>query len=155
MLYLDWKFTLADNDLRKVNRMCEVSGIDVRYPMLDNELIEFSTKIPPDMKIKGFKLRYFFKQALKDFLPPEIIAKRKHGFGLPFGEWLRVSPPLQELAYDSLRALKTRGYLRPEYIDRLIGEHQTDHAGFYGSMIWTLVMLEIWLKAHTVKNTPP
>ena len=149
MLYLDWKFTLADNDLRKVNRMCEVSGIDVRYPMLDNELIELSARIPPDLKIKGFKLRYFFKQALKDFLPAEIIAKRKQGFGLPFGEWLQSSPALQEMANDSLRGMKSRGYLRPEFIDRIIHSHRTEHAGFYGSMLWTIMMLELWLRSHT------
>src|SRR5204862_4679519 len=81
MLYLDWKFTLADNDLRKVSRMAEVAGVEVRYPMLDDELVELSTRVPAALKLRGGQLRYFYKEALRDFLPREIITKRKHGFG--------------------------------------------------------------------------
>ncbi|MDO8706947.1 MAG: asparagine synthase-related protein [Sulfuricaulis sp.] len=154
MLYLDWKFTLADNDLRKVNRMCALAGIEVRYPMLDDELIDFSTQVPSHLKIKRYQLRYFFKRALKNFLPASIIAKSKHGFGLPFGEWLRNSPRLQELVYDNLRQHAARGYFRPDYIDQLIKSHQTDHAGFYGSMIWTILLLELWLQEHAPVSLP-
>lgn len=154
MLYLDWKFTLADNDLRKVNRMCALAGIEVRYPMLDDELIDFSTQIPSDLKIRRYQLRYFFKRALKDFLPAPIIAKRKHGFGLPFGEWLRNSPRLKELVYDSLRHHTARGYFRADYIDQLIKSHQTDHAGFFGSMIWRIILLELWLQEHASVAVP-
>jgi asparagine synthase (glutamine-hydrolysing) len=154
MLYLDWKFTLADNDLRKVSRMCALAGIEVRYPMLDDELIDFSTQVPTDLKIRRYQLRYFFKQALKDFLPAAIIAKRKHGFGLPFGEWLRNSSRLKELVYDSLRRHVSRGYFRADYIDQLIKSHQADHAGFYGTMIWKIILLELWLQEHAPAAVP-
>ena len=148
MLYLDWKFTLADNDLRKVNRMTEYAGVEVRYPMLDDELLELSTRVPPTLKLRGQQLRYFFKRALSDFLPKEIINKPKHGFGLPFGEWLRVSPDLQQIVDESLHGIRGRDWLRPEFIDRVLHDHRTGHAGFYGSMLWVLAMLELWLKAH-------
>ena len=39
MLYLDWRITLADNDLRKVSHMCALAGVDVAYPMLDDALV--------------------------------------------------------------------------------------------------------------------
>jgi asparagine synthetase B (glutamine-hydrolysing) len=81
MLHLDLKFTLADNDLRKVNQMTEAAGVEVRYPLLDDEMVEFSGEVPPDWKVKGQYLRWFFKTALKGFLPDEIINKSKHGFG--------------------------------------------------------------------------
>lgn len=148
MLYLDWKFTLADNDLRKVNRVAEYAGVEVRYPMLDDELVDLSARVPPDLKLRGQQLRYFYKRALRDFLPREIIAKRKHGFGLPFGEWLRASKPLQDIVDSSVRGLATRGWLRPSFIDRVMHDHRTGHAGFYGSMLWILMMLELWLKEH-------
>jgi asparagine synthase (glutamine-hydrolysing) len=148
MLYLDWKFTLADNDLRKVSQMCAAAGVAVRYPMLDDDLIELSTRIPPGLKMRPYRLRHFFKRAMRDFLPPEIIAKRKHGFGLPFGEWLRTVPELRETAYAAVRAHARRGYVRADFIDRIIRAHQTEHAGFYGSAIWAIMMLELWLQAH-------
>jgi len=150
MLYLDWKFTLADNDLKKVNRMCQVADIKVHYPMLDEELVEFSTTISSDLKLKGNQLRYFYKQALNDFLPYEIINKSKHGFGLPFGQWLKKSQNLQSLIYDDLTALKQRHILQPAFIDNLIDTHRSGHASYYGSMVWVLAMLEEWFKQHDV-----
>ena len=88
MMHLDLKKILADNDLRKVNVTCEMAGIEVRYPLLDDELVAFSGHLSPSHKVNRLQLRHFFKDALKDFLPPETLVKTKHGFGLPFGLWL-------------------------------------------------------------------
>jgi len=148
MLYLDWKLTLADNDLWKVNRMCELAGIQVHYPMLDDRLVEFSTTIDPALKLKGQKLRYFFKQSLSDFLPAEIINKPKHGFGLPFGQWLKKSDRLKELIYSNLQGMKQRNLFREAFIDNLVQAHQTGHAAYYGSMVWTVAILEQWFSEH-------
>ena len=148
MMHLDLKQTLADNDLRKVNRMCELAGVEVRYPMLDEELMAFSAQLPADWKVKGTHLRYFFKKALRDFLPVEILTKSKQGFGLPFGLWMTHHKPLQELAYDSLEAFRLRGYIQPSYVSRLIDQHRSGHASYYGVMIWVIMMLEQWLAAN-------
>ncbi len=148
MLALDWKFTLADNDLRKVGTMCEAAGMEVRYPLLDEELVDFSMQLPPRYKLKGTQLRWFFKRALEDFLPPEIITKKKQGFGLPFGLWAKEHPGLRSLAYDSMASLKARGIIAPSFIDRMIDAHQKEHAAYYGSQIWVLMMLEQWFQAH-------
>ena len=99
------------------------------------------------LKVKGFKLRHFFKQSLTDFLPPETIAKTKHGFGLPFGLWLKEHEPLAALVNESLRAFGRRGILSPRYIEELGRQHATDHATYFGTMIWVIMMLERWLQA--------
>ena len=150
MLFLDWKVTLADNDLRKVNRMCALSGVEVRYPMLDDELLEFSARVPPNLKLRGLKLRYFYKRSLANFLPNEIINKKKHGFGLPFGEWLKSSPELQAVMQANLHSLKSRGLLQEQFIDNLIVAHRDGHAAYYGTLIWVLAMLEQWFQQHKV-----
>jgi asparagine synthase (glutamine-hydrolysing) len=85
---------------------------------------------------------------MEGFLPVEILNKSKHGFGLPFGVWMRTHPQLQELGYDSLLALKKRDYFRPDFIDHAIGLHRTGHAAYYGELIWILMMLELWFQAH-------
>ena len=154
MLELDWKFTLADNDLRKVNRMCEMADVEVRYPFLDDELVEFSARVPPGLKIRYWRLRYFFKRAMQGFLPEEVLRKQKHGFGLPFGLWMKSFAPLRELAYDSLSQLGQRGIVRREYLDRLILDHRSGHAHYYGEFIWVLMMLELWLQANDVRLNP-
>lgn len=148
MLALDFQFTLADNDLPKVTRMCELAGVDVAFPMLHEEVVEFSAILAPDYKLRGTRLRYFFKEALRDFLPAEIITKEKHGFGLPVGTWLQQTPALRELAGDSLGTLKRRGVIRSDFIDRLLAEHVSAHAGYFGTMVWVLMMLELWFQGH-------
>ncbi len=145
MMHLDLEFTLADNDLRKVSRMCEAAGIEVRYPLLDDALVAFSGEIPPALKVKGMRLRYFFKQALREFLPPETLAKAKHGFGMPFGLWLRDHKPLAELVRETLNAFQGRGIVRPGYVGDLLHHHETTHATYFGVMIWVITMLERWL----------
>ncbi|HMH17978.1 MAG TPA: asparagine synthase-related protein [Burkholderiales bacterium] len=150
MLALDLRFTLADNDLPKVTRACELAGVDVRFPLLADAVVSFSAALRPRLKLRGTRLRYFFKESLRGFLPEEIITKTKHGFGLPFGPWLQTHRPLRQLALDSLADLKRRGIVRPEFIDELTSTHVESHAGYYGTMVWVLMMLEQWLKHHRV-----
>ena len=152
MLALDLKFTLADNDLPKVTRMCELAGIDVTFPLLHEAVVDFSAGLAPDMKLKGNKLRYFFKEALRGFLPDDIITKEKHGFGLPVGAWLQGHPPLRELACDSLQRLKARDIIRSDFIDNLLSDHLQEHAGYYGTMVWILMMLELWFQGHASRR---
>jgi asparagine synthase (glutamine-hydrolysing) len=148
MLTLDIKITLADNDLPKVVKACELAGVDVTFPFLNDDLIDFSARLAPELKLKGTKLRYFFKEALRGFLPDDIITKKKHGFGLPFGVWLQKDAGLQALAMDSLQDLRGRGIVKPEFIDVLLNQHLKEHAGYHGTMVWVLMMLEQWFKQH-------
>ena len=148
MLYLDWKITLADNDLRKVTQTCQLAGIEVRYPMLDEELVDFSTRIPDRLLMRRLELRSFYRRALGDFLPAATVDKSKHGFGLPFGVWMSEDGQLRELAYDSLAGFRRRGYLNPDYLDQLIDAHRSGNSAYYGVMIWVIMMLELWLQEH-------
>ena len=148
MLALDFKITLTDNDLPKVTRMCELAKVAVAYPMLDDRVLDFSLRLAPELKMRGTTLRYFFKEALRGFLPDAIINKPKHGFGLPFGPWLKDYAPLQDIAYGSLERLGERGVIREEFVGELIAAHRTGHAGYYGTMVWVLMMLELWLEQH-------
>ena len=152
MLYLDLKITLADNDLRKVTRACELAGVEARYPLLDERLVDLSTRVPTPLKLKGQKLRYFFKKALRDFLPQETLKKAKHGFGVPCGLWMKNHSGMRELAYDSLSSLRERNILAGPYIDQLRHLHQTEHADYYGVMIWVLMTLEQWLQQSPQKT---
>jgi len=146
MLALDLKITLADNDLPKVVKACELAGLEVGFPFLNDEMVAFSAQLAPALKLKGTRLRYFFKEALREVLPHEIITKQKHGFGLPFGVWLQHHKPLQALAADSLTDLKSRKIIRADFIDQLLKQHLNEHAGYHGTMVWVLLMLEQWFR---------
>jgi len=145
-LYLDWILTLADNDLIKVNRMTEAAGVTARYPFLDYHLVEFSVTVPAKMKMHGMKLRSFQKKAYADLLPLETIRKKKHGFGLPIPVWLRTDRQLNELMHDLVLSPQSvqRGYFKKMAIEKLIDEHKHDQTSFYGSVLWNLMILELW-----------
>ena len=146
-LAFDWRYTLAENDLPKVCGTTQFAGIGVGFPMLDDALLDFSLTLPVDHKLKGLKLRWFFKEALRGFLPDEILTKKKQGFGLPFGVWATRNPALKKLAVDSLHSLASRGIVRADFIETLITQRLPEHPGYYGEMVWILMMLEQWFQA--------
>ncbi|MBN8918344.1 MAG: hypothetical protein J0I31_22380, partial [Rhizobiales bacterium] len=146
-LAFDWRYTLAENDLPKVCGTTRLAGVEVGFPLLDKRLLDFSLALPADYKLKGLKLRWFFKEALRGFLPDEIIAKKKQGFGLPFGVWANRHAGLKRLAEDSLHSLGRRGIVRADFIDTLLTKLLPEHPGYYGEMVWILTMLEQWLQA--------
>lgn len=148
MLYLDWQITLADNDIRKVSHMCALAGVNVAYPMLDDELVAFSCQVPSDWKLANGDLRHFYKESFKNWLPDATINKSKQGFGLPFGVWMQEYAPLREMAYDNLLKLKARGFIKPEFIDKTIAMHQSEHAAYYGELVWILTVFELWMTAR-------
>jgi asparagine synthase (glutamine-hydrolysing) len=144
MLAFDWRYTLADNDLPKVVGAVTLAGLGVGFPLLDDALTDFSLSLEPDLKLKGLQLRWFFKEALRGFLPDATLAKQKHGFGLPFGVWVNAHPSLRDLALRSVNALGRRGIVREDFIRKLVEEHLPAHPGYYGEMVWLLMMLEQW-----------
>jgi asparagine synthase (glutamine-hydrolysing) len=148
MLGIDLRFILADGDLPKVVQMCDLAGVDVAFPLLDERVIAFSQRLPSSYKLKGTKLRWFFKHALRSFLPPAVISKQKHGFGLPVGTWLVEHRPLHDLAADSVGRLRQRGIVQPAFIDRLFSTLLREHPAYYGTMVWVLMMLSLWLDSR-------
>lgn len=150
LLYVDLKLAIADNDVRKVSGMTELAGVQVRYPFLDVGLAEFSGRIPSGLKLRGFQKRYVFKQALADFLPPEVLKKPKHGFGAPIALWMRNDPRWRGFIGDLLHDPRTRqrGYIKPTVLDDFWKRVNDEGAPFYGDSLWPWLMLELWHREH-------
>lgn len=148
MLAYDWRYTLAETDLPKVVGATRLAGLPVHFPLLDDALVDFSLSLPASYKVRGLKLRWFFKEALRGFLPDEIIVKKKQGFGLPFGPWTVAHAGLNALARDSVEGLVERGVLRADFARELFARWLPEHPHYYGEMIWIAMMLEQWLRAH-------
>ena len=151
MLGYDWKYTLADNDLPKVRAATRVAGMTVGYPFLSRALAEFSLTLPARWKLRGTKLRWFFKEALRDVLPGEILRKTKHGFGLPFGPWVLKHERLRALAEMSLEGIARRGMVKPAFARTLVGTRLAEAPGYYGELVWILMMLEQWMAARDAR----
>jgi asparagine synthase (glutamine-hydrolysing) len=154
LLYLDVKMTLADNDLRKVLGTAELAGVRARFPLLDYRLAALSGRVPSSLKMKGFEKRFIFKEAMKQILPPSVLYKKKHGFGVPVALWILHDPRLESLVKDVLNDSRTRqrGYFRPAFFDRLLQLHRGSDAHYYGELLWYLVALELWHRQHLEKS---
>ena len=148
LLAYDFMFTLADSDLPKVTRMCHAAGVEVAFPMLAPAVVSHALALPAGRKLRGGQLRHFFRQSLRGFLPDAILDKPKHGFGMPFGEWLLGQPRLAERAHDALFGLEDRGLLRRGFSTQLHRTMRLGHAGYYGTMVWVLMTLELWMRAQ-------
>lgn len=149
LMYIDLMMAIAENDLVKVNRTAKATGVSVLYPYLDRELVEFTGRIGARWKVKRLTKRYLFKQAMRGILPPEILAKKKQGFGLPIGVWFREHKGFRELLNDTLlsnRALE-RGYFERDFIVNMVQRHQ--HGVWdYTQELWLMLMLELWHREH-------
>lgn len=150
-LYIDLKLAISDNDLFKVTYMTEAAGVTVRFPFLDQLLAEFAVTVPAGMKMRGRELRSFFKKAYADLLPLEIRTKQKHGFGLPIPVWLRTDKRLNEMLHDLVLSPRSiqRGYFSKRFIEKLVENHKTDETSFYGTILWNLMILELWHRHWT------
>lgn len=150
LLYLDMKFTITDNDLRKVTQMVEAAGLQVHFPFLDRDLVDFAAAIPPDLKVRPGKNRYVFKRAMEGFLPDEIIQKSKHGMGLPIARWFKEDKDLNQLLQDTVFSPKARirQFVRGDYLDRLKQAFLADETAYYGDNLWVFLVLELWLNSH-------
>lgn len=149
-LYHDLKNTLMDNDLRKVNTMTALAGVQARYPFLDSDLLEFTGLIPVDLKVRDGKLRYLYKETFKDVLPDKIINKTKHGFGIPVVKWMLREGPLHDMLRDALfdGRLQGRGIFRDGFVEDLYRRSLADKTTYFGSHLYYIFFLELWMREH-------
>ena len=144
LLYTDLKTYLVEL-LMKQDQMSMAASIESRVPFLDHRLVEFVATLPPRMKLRGFTTKWILRDAVKRVLPAEILTRRKMGFPVPFGLWMRGR--WQSVARDVLldRRTRERGIVDPAAIDRLIADHASG-AQEGGDAIWSLMNLELWYR---------
>jgi len=146
-----WRIDLAtylpDDLLTMADRMSMARSLELRAPFCDHRLIEFSLTIPAAAKLEGFRLKALLKAAFADVLPPTVVNRRKQGFMIPLSRWLRTT--LRDLVDDTLapERVRARGLWRPEVVARLVSEHLAG-ARTHGDRIWTLVVLELWMREY-------
>ncbi len=145
MLYADLKVWLPDNLLARGDQMTMAASIEERVPFLDHQLVELAARIPTRWLTRGFQTKWLLKQALKPYLPPETLRRRKVGFALPVGLWFRKS--LQSMVADLVLSpgAESRHYFNTRNMENFVREH------FNGvrdrqKQLWALVNFELWLR---------
>lgn len=138
--------TYLPNDLLvKVDIASMAVSLEARSPFLDHHVIEFAASLPERFKLRRLTTKYLLKRALRKLLPAENLNRRKMGFGVPIGHWLRGT--LQQMLRETLLSEKAlrRGYLKPATVTRLVEDH-TSGKQDYAPQLWTLLMLELWFE---------
>ena len=121
---------------------------DTNWEPNEGMVVGFAAGLSPRHLINGFQPRHFFRRAVDGYLPDKIMNKSKHGFGLPFAHWLKSTPRLQDLAYESLETVKDRGFIRADYVETLVEQQRrSSHPGYAGP-VWDLMLLEYWFRSH-------
>jgi asparagine synthase (glutamine-hydrolysing) len=143
LLYVDLKTFLPCLNLITTDKTSMAANLEVRVPFLNRRMIEFTSRMPADLKLHGFKRKYILKRALEKLLPRDVIWRRKAGFGAPIRSWLRG--PLRPLVAELLSAetIARRGLFRPEEVKRIVDLNLTGREDL-NLQVFQLLNLELW-----------
>jgi asparagine synthase (glutamine-hydrolysing) len=144
LLYTDMKTYLVEL-LMKQDQMSMAASLESRVPFLDHKLVEFASALPARLKLRGFKTKWILREAVRSLLPPEILTRKKMGFPVPFGLWMRNG--WQGVARDVLLDKRTRerGIIEPNAVEALLSAH-VDGRQEGTDAIWSLMNLELWYR---------
>ncbi|MCM8821184.1 MAG: asparagine synthase (glutamine-hydrolyzing), partial [Candidatus Omnitrophica bacterium] len=145
MIYTDFHLYLADVLTVKMDIASMSNSLETRSPFLDNEFVEISASLPPELKFKRWTSKYILRKKLKGFLPDEILNREKMGFGLPIGEWFKKDFKEYLCSYLLSDSFKKREFFNPEAVKNMVYQH------IYGkkshtARIWNLLIFELWYR---------
>lgn len=145
--YLDMKTYLPGDILTKVDRASMAHSLEVRAPLLDHQLTEWATGLPPDMLLRGRQGKYILKRALEPHLPNDVLYRPKMGFAVPLSAWFRG--PLRQRVRDAVLGdtLRDTALFDPAALTRLVDEHQSGQAE-HSPALWSLLMFESFLRRN-------
>lgn len=147
MIYLDMAIWLSDNLLMKGDKMSMAASVELRMPFLDRDLVTLAASVPPERLIRPFVSKYLLKEAYIGILPRHFLYRRKVGFRVPTGNWLRT-PRLQFLEqFLTGDRARSRDLFRPESVERLISQHLAGTAN-NEAQLFVLLAVELWHRLY-------
>ena len=146
--YADLKTWLAGGILTKVDRASMANSLEVRVPLLDHEVVEWSATLPPELKLKGQTGKHLLKRAFEPYVPEDLLYRPKQGFSVPLAAWFRG--PLKDRVRQAVTgpSLAETGYFDPTALTRLVDQHQSG-ARDHSAPLWSLLMFESFLRGVT------
>ncbi|ANQ86431.1 asparagine synthetase [Azoarcus olearius] len=152
MFAVDAETQLPDDLLLLTDKMSMAVSLECRVPLLDRALVELAASIPESLKVRNGRLKHLMKSALADVLPPDILDRRKRGFGTPMGAWLKqqLAPVLRRLL--AADVVRDRGLFDPAVVARLVADHEAARIDGTDALL-ALMNLEIWSRVHLDRHS--
>jgi asparagine synthase (glutamine-hydrolysing) len=152
VMYLDSKLYLQDEVLVKVDRASMACSLEIRCPFLDTKVVEFASRLPSAIKLRGFTTKHLLRRVFRDLLPDDILRRPKKGFGIPLGYWIRHD--LRDLFLEMLDSTRMarQGIFRPEAVSHLLAEHfagRRDHR----KRLWNMFVFQMWYQTYTERSS--
>lgn len=149
LLHLDLSTYMTDDVLAKVDRMSMAHSLEVRVPLLDTKVVEFTSRLPYDLKWRGGTSKWLLKKVARDLLPPAIIARGKQGFAMPVERWFsgRFAAFVAETL--SRPTMARRGLFDPDVVAGLVARAVAPGVRdrYAGRLVWSLLIFELWAQA--------
>ncbi len=144
---VDAETQLPDDLLLLTDKMSMAVSLECRVPLLDHELVELAAAIPAEAKVRGGRLKHLMKAALADQLPPDILHRKKRGFGTPMGAWLKreLAPVLRGLL--SPDVVRQRGLFNAQAVSALVADHEASRSDGTDALL-SLLNLEVWSRIY-------
>ncbi len=149
LLALDFRTYLPGSVLTKVDRASMAHGLEVRPPMLDDELVRWAFGLSSSLKLRRGRSKVLLKLAARGHLPDIVIDRKKKGFGIPLRQWLRG--PLRARLAKALEPspLWGSGLLNREAFVGWAGRLDA-RTGDYSKALWALIVLDEWMRRERV-----
>jgi asparagine synthase (glutamine-hydrolysing) len=146
MLFWEMNAYLPDHNLMYTDKLSMAVGVEARVPFLDLDLVQFSTTIPPTLKMRGTTTKYLLRKLMEQYLPNNVIYRSKTGFGTPLRGWFqsgRLDNLLQ--TYLTEESIRQRGLFDPAAVRQLIQQNQTGKLDV-SYTLWGLMAIESWCR---------
>ena len=143
LMRVDLKTYLPDAMLTKVDRASMAVSLEVRVPLLDHRVVEYTSRLSEVLKYRNGTGKYILKQLLARYVPKKLFERPKMGFGVPIDKWFRSDLKSLLLDYLSPERLKQEGLFDPILVEKKIREHLAGTSN-HQYRLWALLMWEMW-----------
>lgn len=138
---------LPEYQLCYMDRMSMAHGLEVRSPLCDYRLADFATTLPASYRLKGSESKHILKSVSGQWLPQQIIHRKKVGFDSPIGQWFKEELKDFLSTFLSKEQVQRSGILNPDAVQRMVGEHISGIKD-YSLQLWSVVALEAWYRMY-------
>ncbi|MBK9295064.1 MAG: asparagine synthase (glutamine-hydrolyzing) [Oligoflexia bacterium] len=141
------KTFLVDTVLQKADRSSMAFSLEARVPFLDNEMVDFATSLPFELKFKASKSKYLLRRLMAKKVSSELANRKKQGFAIPIKEWLRGDLKKYINEYLDYDRIKREGHFNPNAVHKVVNAHLKNYAN-YSHLIWSLLSFQMWQERY-------